>query len=150
MGQVGRPVTITGGGVARPVVIAVNARGDAFVAWVRDNRVQGRLRTAGGTVGAIANLGPAENRVAPIALTISAQRRVVVAWEHQIVHEGSVVSSDAVFYVAVSADGRRFAGAHKLETQTDRVRTPGPAVVTTQGSDGATWVGWTGRTAGRP
>ncbi len=148
-GQVSRPVTITGGGVARPVVIAVNARGDAFVAWVRANRVEGRLRTAGGSVGPIASLGAAENSFAPIALTISAHRRVVVAWENQIVHEGSVVSSDSTFSVAVSMDGRAFARPQVLETQTDRVRTPGPAVVATQGSDGATWVGWTGRTAGR-
>lgn len=148
-GQLARPVTITGGGIARPVVIAVNARGDAFIAWVRGNRVEGRLRTAGGSVGPVASLGPAKNRVAPLALTISAQRRVVVAWEDQTVGSGSVVSSDAVFYVTVSADGRRFGSATKLETQTDRVRTPGPGVVTTQVSDGATWVGWTGRTDGR-
>lgn len=148
-GQVSRPVTITGGGVARPVVIAVNARGDAFIAWVRGSRVEGRLRTAGGSVGPIASLGPAQNRTAPIALTISAQRRVVIAWERQVVGEGSVVSSDAVFSVAVSMDGRTFARPQVLETQTDRVRTPGPGVVAAQGSDGATWVGWTGRTAGR-
>lgn len=148
-GQVSRPVEITGGGVARPVVIAVNARGDAFIAWVRGNRVEGRLRTAGGSVGPLASLGPAENSFANIALTISAQRRVVIAWEDQIVHEGSIVSSDAVFSVAVSTDGRRFARQHTLETQTDRVRTPGPGVVAAQGSDGATWIGWTGRTAGR-
>ncbi len=46
-GQAGVPVVITGGGVARPVAIAVNTRGDAFIAWVRDSQVQGRLRTPG-------------------------------------------------------------------------------------------------------
>ena len=148
-GQTGAPVTITGGGVARPVAIAVNARGDAFVTWVRDNRVEGRLRTAGGSVGPVANLGAAQNSFAPLTVTITSQRRVVVAWENQTVHEGSVVSSDGVFWVAVSTDGRSFSSAHRLETQTDRVRTPGAAIVATLASDNTTWVGWTGRASGR-
>jgi len=147
-GQLGRPVVLTGGGVARPVAIAVNARGDAFTAWVRDSQVQGRLRTAGGSVGPVVTLGPAENSFAPLAVTITVNRRVVVAWEDQTVHEGSVVSSNAVFSVAVSQDGRAFADAHTLQTQTDRSATPAPGIVATLASDSTTWLAWTVHSGG--
>ncbi len=147
-GQLGAPVVLTGGGVARPVAIAVNARGDAFTAWVRGSQVQGRLRTAGGSVGPVVTLGAAENSFAPLAVTITGNRRVVVAWENQTVHEGSVVSSNAVFSVAVSQDGRNFTSTKTLATQTDRVATPAPGIVATLASDNTTWLGWTFHTGG--
>jgi len=147
-GQVSSPVVLTGSGVARPVAIAVNPRGDAFVAWVRSGQVQGRLRTAGGSVGPIGTLGPAQDSFAPLALTITPNRRVVVAWEDQTVHEGSVVSSNAVFSAAVSTDGRTFAHARTLATQTDRVRTPGAGVVAALASDNTTWLAWTFHSSG--
>jgi len=147
-GWLGAPVALTGSGAARTVAIAVNARGDAFTVWVRGKQVQGRLRTGGGSVGPVVNFGPAQYSFAPLAVTITPRRRVVVAWENQTVHEGSTVSSDATFSVAVSQDGRSFTHATMLETQTDRIRTPGRAIVATLASDDTTWLAWSIRSSG--
>ncbi len=91
----GRPTVLGANGSIAPTV-AVNALGDRVVAWYRGNRLEARVRTAGGRwspVRTVATVSRSDD--APLRALVTPDRRVVVAWHAVTVREGQPVRVEA-------------------------------------------------------
>jgi hypothetical protein len=137
--------------------VAVNARGDAIVAWIqhraqgRGNDVRARLRRADGALTKVRIAGP--TAPAPtIAVTLSRGRHGVVSWFSETVGEGSVGGPLTVS--RTDMDSRGTAGTTRvLDTGTpsghgeaDAVQ--GARLSAVLGADGVTTVAWAGFAGG--
>ena len=69
--------------------VAVNARGDALIAWQANGGVFARIRSAGGTLYRTERLGNPGEPVRAISAVLTADRAAAVAWEAQSVSEGT-------------------------------------------------------------
>jgi hypothetical protein len=133
--------------------VALNARGDAIVAWIqhraqgRGNDVRARMRRAGGALTKVRLAGPAAP-VPTIAVTLSRARRGVVAWFSEAVGEGSVGGPLMVSEAQVDSRGaigrRRVldAGTPSGHGEADAVK--GARLRAILGPDGVTTFAWTG------
>src|SRR3954469_15860577 len=97
--------------------VAINARGDAVVAWQANGGVFARMRTAGGTLYRTERLGNPGEPVRAISTVITVRRAAAVAWEAQDVVEGDP-SSPATVAATFKAPGarHRFHSAQRLAT----------------------------------
>jgi len=151
------PVVLAGRTGYPAAAVAVNARGDAIVAWIqhrahsRGNDVRVRLRGADGALTKVRLAGP--TAPAPtIAVTLSRSRRGVVSWFSERVSEGSVGGPLAVSWVQMDSRGtigrRRVldTGTPSGHGQADAVR--GARLRAVLGADGVTTVAWTGFAGG--
>jgi hypothetical protein len=133
--------------------VALDARGDAIVAWIqhrakgRGNDVRARMRRAGGALTKVRLAGPTAP-VPTIAVTLSPDRRGVVAWFSEAVGEGSVGGPLTVSEAQVDSrgaiGGRRMldAGMPSGHGEADAVR--GARLRAILGADGVTTFAWTG------
>jgi hypothetical protein len=158
----------SGRGFATPVVlarrtgypaaaVALNARGDAIVAWIqhraqgRGNDVRVRLRRASGTLTTVRLAGPTAP-VPTIAVTLTRGRRGVVSWFSEAVGEGSVGGPLTVS--AAQLDSRGAIGARRMldagtpsgHGEADAVQ--GARLRAILGADGVTTFAWTGFAGG--
>jgi hypothetical protein len=137
--------------------VALNARGDAIVAWIqhraqgRGNDVRTRMRHADGTLTKVRLAGPTQP-VPEIAVTLTPGRHGTVAWFSEAVGEGSVGGPLTVSEADV--DSRGTIGApneldHGTPTghgEADAVR--GARLRASLGADGVTTFAWTGFAGG--
>jgi hypothetical protein len=137
--------------------VAVNAHGDAIVAWIqhrahgRGNDVRARLRRADGALTKVRLAGPTAP-VPTIAVTLSRGGHGVVSWFSEAVGEGSVGGPLTVSWAEMGSRGRM--GRHRLldtgtpsgRGEADAVR--GARLLTVLGADGVTTVAWTGFVGG--
>jgi hypothetical protein len=97
--------------------VAVNARGDALIAWQANGGVYARLHTAGGTLYRTERLGNPGEPVRAISAVLTADRAAAVAWEAQDVNEGtpgSAATVEASFKAAGAT--HHFHSAQRLAT----------------------------------
>jgi hypothetical protein len=97
--------------------VAINARGDALIAWQANGGVFARIRTAGGTLYRTERLGNPGEPVRAISAVLTPDRAAAVAWEAQTVDEGtpgSAATVDADFKAAGAS--RHFHSAQRLAT----------------------------------
>jgi hypothetical protein len=157
-----------GRGFAAPVVlarrtgypaaaVALNARGDAIVAWIQHraqgsgNDVRVRVRRADGTLTKVRLAGPTQP-VPEIAVTLSPGRHGTVSWFSERVGEGSLGGPLTVS--AADIDSRGTIGTLKLldhgtpsgHGEADAVR--GARLRAILGADGVTTFAWTGFVGG--
>jgi hypothetical protein len=158
-----------GGGFTTPVVlakrtgypaaaVAVNAHGDAIVAWIqhrvhgRGNDARARLRRASGALTKVRLAGP----IAPvptIAVTLSPGSHGTVAWFSEAVGEGSVGGPLTVSAADMDSRGT-LSGRYVLDTGTPSGHGEADAVHGARlrailGADGVTTFAWTGFAGGQ-
>ncbi len=151
------PVVLAGRTGYPAAAVAVNARGDAIVAWIqhraqgRGNDVRARMRRADGTLTKVRLAGP--TAPAPtIAVTLSGSRRGAVSWFSERVGEGSVGGPLTVSWAQMNSRGaigrRRVldAGTPSGHGEADAVR--GARLRAVLGADGVTTFAWTGVAGG--
>jgi hypothetical protein len=138
--------------------VAVNAHGDAIMAWVqhrahsRRNDVRTRLRLADGTLTKVRLAGPTKP-VPTIAVTLSRARHGTVAWFSENVTEGA--ADGPLTVAAAEMDSRGTIGtSHVLDTGTPSGHGEDDAVAGARlrailGADGVTTLAWTGFAGGR-
>jgi hypothetical protein len=133
--------------------VAVNARGDALIAWQANGGVFARLRTAGGTLYATERLGNPGEPVRNISAVLTADRAAAVAWEAQDVNEGtpgSAATVDTTFKAAGAShhfhSSQRLATVPALSTGH---YVGEHAVKLVLGADGRITAAWTGYANGR-
>ena len=91
----GRPRVLSGKDAIAPVV-AINARGDRVVAWYRGDRVESRVRRAGGRWTAVRTATRvARSASAPVRALVTPNGRVVLAWQTVAVREDEPVRIEA-------------------------------------------------------
>lgn len=133
--------------------VALNAHGDAIVAWIqhrakgRGNDIRVRTRRASGALTKIRLAGPTQP-VPTIAVTLSPGRRGTVSWFSEAVGEGSVggplrvtaqdVDSRGALQTAFNLDS----GTPSGHGEADAV--PGARLRSIIGADGNTTYAWTG------
>jgi hypothetical protein len=133
--------------------VAINARGDAIVAWQANGGVFARMRTAGGTLYKTERLGNPGEPVRAISAVITRDRAAAVAWEAQDVVEGDPTSPatvDATFKVAGAS--HHFHSSQRLATVptlTTGHYVGGRGVKVVLGRDGRITAGWTALANGR-
>ena len=137
--------------------VALNARGDALVAWIqhratgRGNDVRARMRRADGTLTKMRLAGPTAP-VPTIAVTLTRARRGIVAWFSEGVSEGSGGGPYTVSAVGMDSGGRLGAsyqpdhGNPTGHGDADAIK--GARLRTTVGADGVTTLAWTGFAGG--
>ncbi|MEA2149406.1 MAG: hypothetical protein QOD69_1236 [Solirubrobacteraceae bacterium] len=137
--------------------VALNAHGDAIVAWIqhrahgRGNDVRVRTRRADGTLTKVRLAGPTQP-VPTIAVTLTPGRHGTVSWFSEAVGEGSLGGPLTVSESDVDARGRIGArnvldsGTPSGHGEADAVR--GARLRATLGADGVTTVAWTGFVGG--
>jgi hypothetical protein len=139
--------------VGQIAAVAINARGDAIVAWQANGGVFARMRTAGGTLYGTERLGNPGEPVRAISAVITADRAAAVAWEAQEVGEGdpeSPATVDATFKAAGAS--HHFHSSQRLATVpalTTGHYVSGRAVKVVLGSDGRIAAAWTAYENGR-
>jgi hypothetical protein len=158
----------SGHGFDRPVVlarrtgypaaaVALNAHGDAIVAWIqhraegRGNDIRVRTRRASGAWTRTHIAGPTQP-VPEIAVTITGGRRGTVAWFSEAVGEGSVGGPLRILETELDSHGSA-GGLHELDRGTpsghgeaDAVR--GARLRSIIGPDGFPTLAWTGFVGG--
>lgn len=146
------PIRLAGRGPTVSGAVAVNARGDALVAWERPvtggtgtRAIYARVRTLGGRLGSARRLGTGEPFIT-LSAALGAGRRGLVAWMGQRVSEGDA-GGPATIQVAGAPAGEPFGPARIAErvpvTGTGRyVKAPG--VRAAIGADGGALLAWTG------
>lgn len=133
--------------------VALNARGDAIVAWIqhrargRGNDIRVRTRRADGTLTKLRIAGPTQP-VPTIAVTLSRGRHGVVSWFSQAVGEGSVGGPLTVSSADVDSRGT-IGGLNQLDRGTPSGHGEADAVQGARlrailGADGVTTFAWTG------
>jgi hypothetical protein len=137
--------------------VAVNAQGDAILAWIqhrahgRGNDVRARMRRADGALTKVRLAGPTAP-VPTIAVTLSRERRGVVSWFSERVGEGSVGGPLTVSWSQM--DSRGTIGTRRvLDTGTpsghgEEDAVQGARLRAVLGADGVTTVAWTGFAGG--
>jgi hypothetical protein len=117
-GQSPRPsIRVDNVAVRQISAVAVNARGDALIAWQANGGVFARIRTAGGTLYRTERLGNPGEPVRATSAVLTANRAAAVAWEAQDVNEGtpeSAATVDASFKAAGAS--HHFHSAQRLAT----------------------------------
>jgi hypothetical protein len=133
--------------------VALNAHGDAIVAWIqhratgRGNDIRVRTRHANGTLTKVRLAGPTKP-VPTIAVTLTPARRGTVSWFSEAVGEGSVGGPFTVSGANIDSRGtmgRRFvldSGMPSGHGEADAVK--GARLRAVLGADGATTFAWTG------
>src|SRR3954453_13362952 len=133
--------------------VAINARGDALVAWRANGGVFARIRTAGGTLYRTERLGNPGEPVRAVSAVLTPDRAAAVAWEAQDVGEGdpeSPATVDAAFKAAGAS--HHFHSAQRLATVPTLTTGPhgrGGAVNVVLGRDGRIPAAWTAFENGR-
>jgi hypothetical protein len=137
--------------------VALNANGDAIVAWIqhraqrRGNDIRTRMRRANGTLTKVRIAGPTAP-VPTIAVTLSGRRHGVVSWFSHPVSEGSVGGSLAVYRSDMSSGGalgkRRLVDSGTPTGHGEADAVGGARLRAILGADGVTTVAWTGFAAG--
>jgi hypothetical protein len=137
--------------------VALNARGDAIVAWIqhrakgRGNDIRVRTRHADGTLTKVRLAGPTKP-VPTIAVTLTRGGRGTVSWFSEAVGEGSVGGPLTVAGANVDsrgAIGRLFvldSGTPSGHGEADAVK--GARLRAVLGADGVTTFAWTGFVGG--
>lgn len=137
--------------------VALNAQGDAIVAWIqhrahgRGNDVRARVRRADGTLTGVRLAGPTAP-VPTIAVTLSSGRHGVVSWFSEPVGEGSVGGPLTISAADIDSSGT-IGSRHVLDTGTPSGHGEDDAVQGARlrailGADGVTTFAWTGFAAG--
>jgi hypothetical protein len=149
----GKPVVLANRTGYPAAAVALNARGDAIVAWIqhranrRGNDVRARMRHANGTLTKVRIAGPTAP-VPTIAVTLTGGRHGAVSWFSEPVGEGSVGGPLAVSRADMSSGGtlgRRWlldTGTPSGHGEADAVQ--GARLRAILGADGVTTVAWTG------
>jgi hypothetical protein len=133
--------------VGQIAAAAINARGDAIVAWQANGGVFARIRTAGGTLYKTERLGNPGEPVRAISAVITADRAASVAWEAQDVGEAdphSPATVDATFKAAGAS--HHFHSSQRLGSVpalTTGHYLSGRAVKLVLGPDGRITAAWT-------
>jgi hypothetical protein len=133
--------------------VALNANGDAIVAWIQHranghgNDIRVRTRHANGTLTKVRLAGPTQP-VPTIAVTLTPGRRGTVSWFSEAVGEGSVGGPLTVAGANIDSRGtigRLFvldSGTPSGHGEADAVK--GVRLRAVLGADGATTFAWTG------
>ena len=133
--------------------VAINARGDALVAWQANGGVFARIRTAGGTLYRTERLGNPGEPVRAISAVLMPNRAAAVAWEAQDVVEGNPTSAATVDATFKAAGARHhFHSAQRLATVpalTIGHYVSGRGVKAVLGRDGRITAAWTAFENGR-
>ncbi len=149
-GRFGAMRSIKGGRNASDADVAINARGDLAIAYVRAGHVLARLRRAGRPFGRAFSIGRAAANGTEVRVAVSERGAVWVLWQNRI------RDADAgPFTMALAmrpAGARRFRDARVLDTRAENpiddgtrqnfllaVDPAGTAFATWSGSDG-TWI----------
>jgi hypothetical protein len=133
--------------------VAINARGDAIVAWQANGGVFARIRTAGGTLYDTERLGNPGEPVRAISAVLTPDRAAAVAWEAQDVGEGdpeSPATVDATFKAAGAS--HHFHSSQRLATVPTLSTghyVSGRGVKVVLGHDGRITAAWTAYENGR-
>ncbi len=153
----GKPVVLAKRTGYPAAAVALNARGDAIVAWIqhrahrRGNDVRARMRHANGTLTTVRIAGPTAP-VPTIAVTLTGARHGVVSWFSQPVTEGSVGGSLAVSRADMSSGGalgkRRLLDTGTPSGHGEADAVDGARLRAILGADGVTTVAWTGFAGG--
>jgi hypothetical protein len=151
------PVVLAGRTGYPAAAVALNARGDAIVAWIqhrargRGNDVRARMRHADGTLTKVRLAGPTQP-VPAIAVTLTRGRHGTVSWFSERVGEGSLGGPLTVSAADMRSDGT-LGGLRVLDSGTpsghgsaDAVR--GARLRAILGADGVTTFAWTGFAGG--
>jgi hypothetical protein len=151
------PVVLAGRTGYPAAAVAVNAHGDAIVAWIQHraqgsgNDVRARMRRADGTLTKVRLAGPTAP-VPTIAVTLSRGRHGVVSWFSAAVGEGS--TGGPLMVSRADMDSRGTMGKRRvLDTGTpsghgDADAVGGARLGAILGADGVTTVAWTGFAGG--
>jgi hypothetical protein len=149
-----RTLKVGRSGRVSAVDVAINPRGDVLVAWERNGRIEARVRTLGGRLGAYQRLGGSEPDPA-LSAALGAARRAVVAWASQAVgpstQEPQQARSDARIRAALAPRHGPFGAAIELDGYDERVSLPATcadSVRATLGPDRAATVAWVTRVNG--
>jgi hypothetical protein len=151
------PVTLAKRTGYPAAAVALNARGDALVAWIqhrargRGNDVRARMRDADGTLTRVRLAGPTAP-VPTIAVTLSSGRHGVVSWFSERVGEGSIGGPLTVSAADMDSRGT-LSSRYVLDHGTPSGHGEADAVGGVRlrailGADGVTTFAWTGFASG--
>ena len=128
-------------------VVAVNAQGDVLTAWKHSGRIWARSYDPSGRPGKTLRLASAPHGDPPIAVSLGADGRAVVAWLHRTVSEGTVTSR---LRSSLADAAGRFSTPAELDTwTTEGFDVPLIHLRAVLADDGRAAVAWTGKHATR-
>jgi hypothetical protein len=129
-------------------VVAVNAQGDVLTVWKRRGRLWARSYDPSGRPGKTLRLAAASHGDPPIAVSLGADGRAVVAWLDRTMSEGTTVTSRLRASIADAAG--RFSTPAELDTwTTEGFDVPLIHLRAVLADDGSAVVAWTGKHATR-